>query len=192
MNKSESIAVLAKALSAAQSEFENPSKNATNPHFHSKYADLAELVNVVRPVLSRHGLSITQWPGFVDGLCTVETVLMHQSGEWLSGVSSTPVTKQDPQGIGSATTYLRRYSMAAICGLAQEDDDGNTASKPRRQQTITDEQIQQIRERLAATGGNESKFLRYLKLTSLSDMPAQNFESCIATINSAAEKRNNQ
>ena len=192
MNKSESIAVLAKALSAAQSEFENPSKNATNPHFRSKYADLAELVNVVRPVLSRHGLSITQWPGFVDGLCTVETVLMHQSGEWLSGVSSTPVTKQDPQGIGSATTYLRRYSMAAICGLAQEDDDGNTASKPRRQQTITDEQIQQIRERLAATGGNESKFLRYLKLTSLSDMPAQNFESCIATINSAAEKRNNQ
>lgn len=192
MNKSESIAALAKALSAAQSEFENPSKNATNPHFRSKYADLAELVNVVRPVLSRHGLSITQWPGFVDGLCTVETVLMHQSGEWLSGVSSTPVTKQDPQGIGSATTYLRRYSMAAICGLAQEDDDGNTASKPRRQQTITDEQIQQIRERLAATGGNESKFLRYLKLTSLSDMPAQNFESCIATINSAAEKRNNQ
>jgi hypothetical protein len=59
---------------------------------------------------------------------TVETVLAHKSGEWMRGTSAAPVVKADPQGVGSAITYLRRYSLAAVCGIAQEDDDGNAAS----------------------------------------------------------------
>jgi hypothetical protein len=134
MMKSESIADLAKAMAAAQGEIENASKNAKNPHFRSNYADLAEVINTVRPILSRHGLSITQFPAFEGGIASVESVLMHSSGEWMSGISSSPVNKQDAQGIGSALTYLRRYSLAAIAGIAQEDDDGNGAVGGGRQQ----------------------------------------------------------
>src|SRR5690554_4164574 len=112
MNKSDTIAELAKALATAQGEIENASKNAANPHFRSKYADLAEVLNTVRPVMAKHGISISQFPAFEQGVASVETIVMHTSGEWLSGISSAPVTKQDAQGVGSAITYLRRYSLA--------------------------------------------------------------------------------
>jgi hypothetical protein len=127
MNKSESIASLAKALAKAQSEVENANKGSVNPHFKSKYADLAEVINTVRPVFSANGLSFVQMPSFDAGVVNVETVLMHESGEWVSEIASAPVTKQDAQGVGSAITYLRRYSMAAFAGIAQEDDDANAS-----------------------------------------------------------------
>lgn len=133
MNKSDSIAALAAALANAQGEMENASKNSQNPHFRSKYADLAEIINTVRPVLAKHGLSVTQFPSFDGTLAHVETIIAHRSGEWMSGTTSSPVQKADPQGIGSATTYLRRYSLAAVCNLAQEDDDANAASKAPKQ-----------------------------------------------------------
>ena len=131
MQKSESIAALAAALAKAQGEMENAGKNSVNPHFKSRYADLAEILNTVRPVLSKHGLAVTQFPAFEGNLAHVETILTHASGEWMSGTCSAPVQKSDPQGVGSALTYLRRYSLAAVCGLAQEDDDGHTASRPK-------------------------------------------------------------
>lgn len=134
MNKSETIAELAKALASAQGEIENAGKNASNPHFKSRYADLAEVLNTVRPVMSRNGISISQFPAFESGIASVETIVMHTSGEWMTGISSAPVTKQDAQGVGSALTYLRRYSLAAIAGIAQEDDDGNGAVGGQRQQ----------------------------------------------------------
>jgi hypothetical protein len=122
--QSESIQALAKALAEAQGEIENAHKNAKNPHFKSDYADLAEIINTVRPVLSRHGLAVIQMPGYVDGVVTVDTLLTHSSGEWVRGTSGAPLQKQDPQGVGSACTYLRRYSLSALCNIAQEDDDG--------------------------------------------------------------------
>lgn len=131
MNKSESIAKLAEAMASAQGEVENAKKNATNPHFKSSYADLAEVLNTVRPVLSRHGLSVMQFPSYGEGLVHVETIVAHKSGEWMSEKCSAPAQKQDPQGVGSAISYLRRYSLAAVCGLAQEDDDANAATKPK-------------------------------------------------------------
>lgn len=118
---------LAKALVAAQSEVENSSKSSTNPHFKSKYSDLAEVLNTVRPVFTKHGISIVQSPSFSDGMVHVTTYLIHVSGEQLSGTISIPVAKQDAQAIGSAITYARRYSLASFCGIAQEDDDGNAA-----------------------------------------------------------------
>lgn len=128
MNKSETIAELAAALAEAQGEMENASKNSQNPHLKNRYADLAEILNTIRPCLSKHGLSFSQHPSFIDGMVHVETVLLHKSGEWMSSTISTPVQKADPQGVGSATTYARRYSLAAIVGLSQEDDDGHAAS----------------------------------------------------------------
>ncbi|HNG47049.1 MAG TPA: ERF family protein, partial [Agitococcus sp.] len=127
MNKSESIAAISQAIAKAQHDVENASKNAKNPHFKSKYADLAELLNTVRPVFSIHGLAIVQMPSFDGGIASVETMISHSSGEWISSICSAPVSKQDAQGVGSAITYLRRYSLAAMCGIAQEDDDANSA-----------------------------------------------------------------
>ena len=129
MEHSETLAKLGTALAAAQAEIENATKNAKNPHFKSNYADLAEIINTTKPVLTKHGLAVVQVPGFYDGVVTVETMLLHTSGEWIRGVSGAPAQKQDPQGVGSAVTYLRRYSLAAVCCIAQEDDDSNSASE---------------------------------------------------------------
>ena len=127
MLKSESIAALAKAIALSQLHVENALKSSTNPHFKSKYADLAEILNTVRPVFSANGIAIVQTPTFESGVASVETMLCHESGEFISSVCSSPVSKQDAQGIGSAITYLRRYSLAAMCGIAHEDDDGQHA-----------------------------------------------------------------
>ena len=133
MHKSESTAALFSALSKAQLEVENATKNASNPHFKSRYADLSEVLNTVRPVFSKHGLSIVQLPGYEAGIASMETILAHDSGEWMSGISKCKLTKDDAQGYGSACTYLRRYSLAALAAIAQEDDDGNVASQPKVQ-----------------------------------------------------------
>jgi len=138
MNKSESIAALAKALAKAQGEVENASKASVNPHFKSKYADLAEILNTVRPVFSANGLSFIQMPSFDGGVVMVETVMAHESGEWISETASSPITKQDAQGVGSAITYLRRYSLAAFAGIAQEDDDANASIGAKQPKQISD------------------------------------------------------
>lgn len=127
MTHSEQINELAAALSVAQGEIENATKGSSNPHFKSKYADLAEIINAVRPVFSAHGLAYTQCPSYESGIVSVETVLMHKSGQFMSSTISAPVSKQDAQGVGSAITYCRRYSLAAVAGVGQEDDDGNAA-----------------------------------------------------------------
>lgn len=138
MQHSESLTKLAAALAKAQGEMENAAKSSDNPFFRSKYADLAEIINTARPVLAKHGLSIVQIPGFDGTTVSLENILLHESGEWISGIAGAPMpvmTTKDgrelppsPQGIGSAVTYMRRYSMAALCMIAQEDDDGNAAS----------------------------------------------------------------
>lgn len=128
MQKSDSIKELASALAKAQGEIENASKNSKNDHFKNRYADLAEVLNTVRPVLAKHGLSVVQFPSLDGGIASVETIMMHESGEWLSNIASAPLSKPDAQGVGSVTTYLRRYSLAALAGVAQEDDDANGAT----------------------------------------------------------------
>jgi len=142
VQQSENIAHLATALSLAQGEIENAVKNAKNPHFKNNYADLAEIINTVRPTLTKYGLAVIQLPGFdaETGVVTVTTVLTHKSGEWISGEAGAPAPKKDPQGIGSAVTYLRRYSLSAVLLLAQEDDDGDAASRreTRKQQEHDD------------------------------------------------------
>jgi hypothetical protein len=122
------------ALALAQGEIENASKNQVNgafskgPNARPSYADLAEVLNTIRPVFAKHGLSMIQSPGFDGSIASVTTVLAHQSGGYMTSTASCVPAKADAQGIGSATTYLRRYSAAAVAGIAQEDDDGNAAA----------------------------------------------------------------
>jgi len=117
------------ALAKAQGEIEAASKDKTNPAFKSRYADLTAVWSACRPALAKHGISLTQWPIHAeDGRLHIITRIAH-AGEWIKAHFSIPVTKQDPQGYGSATTYAKRFTLAAALGVvADEDDDGNHAS----------------------------------------------------------------
>jgi hypothetical protein len=128
MNTSDTINEIAGALAKAQAEIQNVVKDAKNPHFKSDYATLDAITDTVRPVFAKHGLAVVQMPSYADGIVTVETLLTHSSGQWIRGATAAPIAKADPQGVGSACTYLRRYSLAAIAALAQTDDDGHAAS----------------------------------------------------------------
>jgi hypothetical protein len=121
---------IAKALVKAQKGFGPALKTSTNPHYKSRYADLAACVEAVVDSLNDSGIALIQsCHESTDGV-TVETVFVHESGETLStGKLHVPASKQDPQGYGSALTYARRYSLMAACGIAPEDDDGNAAAK---------------------------------------------------------------
>lgn len=117
------------ALALAQAELENATKSSTNPHFRSKYADLTACLDTVRPTFAKHGLAIVQGiEGATDGNISVVTRLLHKSGQWFETTLVIPLGKRDAQGVGAAATYGRRYALAAIAGLGQEDDDGNAAS----------------------------------------------------------------
>lgn len=128
MNKSESINELAAALAKAQGKLKNPPFDSNNPHFRSKYASLASVRDTVIPILSEHGLSIVQMPIFEDGKAGCETMLMHSSGQYISERLLIPVDKPNAHGVGSATTYSRRFSLMAFAGVVgDEDDDGNAS-----------------------------------------------------------------
>ena len=132
MNQSESIANLALALSIVQGKLTHAKKDSANPFFKSKYADLESVWDACRSLLAENGLAVMQFPGeFVDGTMSLNTVLTHSSGEYMSYLMSVPVTKPDAQGAGSALTYMRRYALAAVVGVVQADDDGNAASSPK-------------------------------------------------------------
>lgn len=133
MNTDKATPELFAALAKAQGEVENATKGSVNPHFRSKYADLAEVLNTIRPVFAEHGLSFLQSTAFDGAMVHVHSVLAHESGGLISSIASCVPAKTDAQGVGAATTYLRRYSAAAMAGIAQEDDDGQAAahnSKP--------------------------------------------------------------
>lgn len=139
MNTSESIKEIATALCSFQGEVEKINKEATNPFFKSKYATLANILDVIREPLHKNGLSFVQFPTDQFGLVTR---LMHNSGEWLEAEYVMQPTKNTPQEIGSCITYMRRYALGSILGLNIDyDDDGNAASKPttQPQQTMNEQ-----------------------------------------------------
>lgn len=127
---SPTVAKIAEALAAAQREMSGAKKDSANPFFKSKYADLAAVVGAIREPFAKHGIAHSQMPGCDGDGHYVDTLLIHSSGEWLKSRIRMNPTKEDPQGIGSVTTYMRRYALQAMAGLEAEDDDGNHASQP--------------------------------------------------------------
>lgn len=135
MNKSESIKEIATALTKFQGSVAKIKKSETNPFFKSKYASLSDILDVIREPLFENGLSFVQFP---TGTHELTTMLMHISGEWISGSYTMKPTKDDPQGLGSNITYQRRYALGSILGLNIDvDDDGNAASKPPKREELT-------------------------------------------------------
>lgn len=127
MNKSENINELSVALTKVQAELLGAKKDVKNGFFKSNYADLESCWEAARAPLAKHGLSVCQVTGRDEHGIYLETVLTHTSGQWISGQMPVLLVKQDPQALGSAITYARRYSLAAIIGLVQTDDDGEAA-----------------------------------------------------------------
>lgn len=127
---SEATTKLAAALVKAQAEMPAVEPDSTNPHYRSKFVSLGHLLAKVRPVLNRHGVGVVQYPSRDENGPTLVTILLHESGERLESEAPLLLPKQDPQGQGSAITYMRRYALAAALGISdQEDDDGNGASE---------------------------------------------------------------
>jgi hypothetical protein len=128
MNKSESIENLTAALVQFQSLNLSVKKEAKNPFYGNKYASLSQIIETVQLPLAECGLAVIQLP---IGTNQLETILIHQSGEFISECYEMKPSKADPQGLGSAITYQRRYALGAIlCLNIDEDDDGNKASAP--------------------------------------------------------------
>jgi len=133
----------AKALLKASSNINAVKKGADNPFFNSKYADLATVMEEIKPALTEAGIAVIQRPvAGLEGCASLETIVVHESGEFFSaGVISVPVGgKKDAQAYGSAITYARRYSLCSIFGVPQVDDDGNEASGNRAQAPVRKQQ----------------------------------------------------
>lgn len=147
MTQSDSIAKVAPALVAAQGAIKPIPKDGKNPAFRSRYATLDAIMEAVRPALTANGLALVQGvkhpdtneDGKLVGI-TVESRIVHTSGEWVASVVPVPVVKADAHGLGSALSYGRRYGISALLALTtDDDDDGNAAATPARAQERTQE-----------------------------------------------------
>ena len=130
MERSEEVGDLIAALAKAQAEFTFASKDSTNPAFNSRYADLAANLIAVRPALSKHGIAIMQFDeSDVERQTASVTTSLHFANQWISATAEAPAVGMkgfNVQSLGAAWTYLRRYTLQALCGLASDDDDGNS------------------------------------------------------------------
>ena len=133
MQQSNTIAEISKALSKAQGECSAATKDAANPFFKSKYADLGEIISVLKKPLTNNGLSIVQMTDFDNSGVWITTQINHASGEWINGKYPVNPTDGKPQSLGSAITYAKRYALQAAMLVPSEDDDGNYAQQNHRQ-----------------------------------------------------------
>jgi hypothetical protein len=134
MERSESIKALSMALAKFHSQVGKIAKDAKNPFFKSNYASLSHILQEVSEPLQSAGLVIAQFP---DGTGLVTMLIHSESGEYISSNYTMPVAKQnDPQAVGSAITYARRYAVSSILSLNVSDDDGNAAAVQPKKQTL--------------------------------------------------------
>jgi hypothetical protein len=188
MMQSENINELVTALAKAQGEIQPAAKDSTNPHFKSRYADLSSVWDACRLPLSKNGLAVMQTTAVVNDKLTVVTTLAHSSGQWMRSELPVLVANNNPQALGSALTYMRRYALSAIVGVAPgDDDDGNAAAVPsgtavqmKEKVLINKEQMQSLSEVL---DNCDQKYLQtiwnYLKkngINSLEQIPVSYYD----------------
>ena len=182
------------AMTKAFKAIEGAQKDANNPHFKTKYADLSSVVAAIKPHLTENQLWFRQATHeSADGVC-VETIVAHSSGTELSfGKLFVPASKKDAQGFGSALTYARRYSLMTAFGVCPEDDDGNAAcqKQPAREleqsdpspAVINDAQWAEIVALIEANGADTAKICGHYKIDSIKTMTVAMFEHCRAALN---------
>lgn len=147
MKRSESCNEIAGALAEAQAEMKNPGFDAQNPHFRNRFASLAAVRNAVIPAMAKHGISVVQELTNGDGGVSCLTVLHHKSGQWMEfGPLTMPLVKIDPQTVGSASTYGKRYSLQAVAGVVGDEDDD--AEQAQARDYRPDARIKEFADRL--------------------------------------------
>jgi len=184
------------ALVKALAEIGGATKDKVNPHFKSKYADLASVTDAIKPVLARHGLGFTQHCRPAENGVSVETVVRHESGDQESlGVLFVPANKQDAQGFGSALTYCRRYALMTAFGVPAEDDDGNAAAASRspaaaanRPVPIEDSQRDLIAQLAPPAGKTVQSICEAYKVQSLKDLTYTQAEAVIARLRQSTKE----
>lgn len=173
----EAAPTLASAMADAFGAIQGATKDAKNPHFKSKYADIASVIWAIKPALVRHQLFFTQRTEPVDRGVQVETVLHHANGEWLSlGKLFVPANKQDAQGFGSALTYARRYALVTAFGVPVEDDDGEAARKAPAENAPTkigDQEWVELVQLVEATGTDAAALCNAYNAESLKDLTTE-------------------
>jgi len=183
MKQSDTIANLAAAMAAAQSEMGAAIKGSSNPFFKSKYADLGSVIEAVKAPFAAHGLSYVQFPVSGENSVGVTTRLMHSSGEWLEQEFFIPLGKMDAQSVGSCLSYARRYSLQSIAGTPSADDDGHAATQS-APQVVTAAQAKTISALIAKTGSDLPKFCEVFKCESIAALPAPQFARAKAMLES--------
>ncbi|MGB2401551.1 MAG: ERF family protein [Porticoccaceae bacterium] len=183
MKQSEKIDALSNALWCAQAEMGGAVKDSSNPFFKSNYADLTAVIKAIKQPLSNHGISYVQFPineGDYVGVCTR---IMHTSGQWLENDILIPLTKKDPQSVGSIFSYIRRYSLSAIFGLPSVDDDAESAMvRGDDKKIITDDQVISIKKLLDETNTDNDKFCAWLKVNSVDHILAIHYDRAVAAL----------
>lgn len=205
MQFSDSIDKIAPAFLKAQTECENAKKSNENAAFKqngkvSKYAGLPEVVAACLPACHNNGIAVAQELGeTIDGKMHIETVLLHSTGQWIKSHGSIPLPKSDPQGYGSASTYARRYHLAAVMGIIQEDDDGNAASRPVVQDIahplsskkegagLTDAQFAELSTLIEAAGADTKGICDFYKITSIKMMTPEMFHHAVQAAKDAID-----
>ena len=152
--QSATVGKIAEALCAAQAELPAAIKNGKNPHLKNRYADLNAIYEAARDTLAKHGLAVVQTMQPTDGSrAHVRTTLLHKSGEWIAGELTMPLDRQGgAQGMGSAITYARRYSLSAIIGIVTEEDDDAEAAQGRGKPAQA--KVKQVRQEAAASNSD--------------------------------------
>lgn len=186
MRSSELINELATALCAAQSVMGGAVKGAANPFFKSKYANLSDVMQVVKQPFFENGLSYVQFPVSGEGSAGVATRLMHTSGQWLEQEFLLPLVKKDPQAGGSCITYARRYGLAAMAGIPQVDDDAESAMLrgSNLSETVNVTQASELKVLLELTGTDTKKFLQHYRANSVDEMLAIKYSQALAALKS--------
>jgi len=163
MKQSNEVNEIIKALTIATGEISNPKNTAENPFFKSKYAPLGDILNMVRPILSKHGLIIIQNVSTDDRFVSIETGIYHTSGQYIiSDKLQMSVEKATAQGQGSGITYGRRYQLSAFLNIASEDDDdANHVSDNKKEPKKEEKQKGDLKGALKAI--SESKTIENLE-----------------------------
>jgi len=183
---------IAAALVKAQKAFEPALKTSANPHFKSRYADLAACVEAVIGALNSAGIALIQKTYECPSGVLVETIFLHETGEYLScGKLHVPASKQDAQGYGSALTYARRYSLMAACGIAPEDDDGNEASNQNKtKQKINQDQLDNLLNFSSKAGVDLENIKTFCKVEKLEEISIDDYQKIIKHLEKKTNSEN--
>ena len=223
VRRSDEIGELAAALAKAQFEIKDPLKDQTNPFFTTaqraaKYADLAGVLSEVRPSLSKHGIALVQLPIGGTGWKTIgegkdrvilvevglESMLMHSSGQWISTrIWCTAYGKNPSQQTGIVITYLRRYTAAAMAGIAQTDDDGNdqrvdtvpdhspdgkTRSSEKVSSKIAPEDLSELQDKIGRAEVDIPRFLEHFSISVVEELEISDLDRAHAMLDAKLRK----